>query len=510
MKRQRNGAKPMIRLPDYPELGPRQAPRTPPVTDQQDRAALASARTRLLAADVRLRRELADDADHATWSARYGKGMQAVRTEAGDLIRNPADRARFEQTAALDQQRGAAELARSARQLRFNEDLASLHDTALIASDEATRVAVIDTASEMFDAALANGDLSPESAGQHRQDWVRDYVDKRNELARPVDNGSAHPQAAFWPKATAQDAAVGGGSDREAGPVAPDDVEADIIVSRKQIGSNSTYTLSPGENPWVISQKLGVPVERILEENDLDERSAKKLQPGRVLKVPDYMVVDGEDLGSLADRLGMKADDLLATNPELGRTAADGQIIRFNGGQSDSNTDVGTEGVITGIGRAQIGSGAWRTDVPWTDPFNGKTYGAKKNKCFLFVAYVLSRAGAGPDRSLTGLRKEEGEKGRPPNASEWADSDFQIPGWQILAPGQTPEPGDIAAQEGDFDGATGHVVIIGPRNSDGLLTIIGTSGDGTVQTKPLPRTLVGPDNVAGPIVYRRWVGSKNQ
>jgi hypothetical protein len=191
LKRQRFGDSQMIRLPDYPELGPRNATRTPPVTDQQDRAALASARTRLLAADVRLRRELADDADHATWSARYEEGMQASQTEAGALIRSPQDRARFEDTAKLDLQRAAAELARSARQLRFNEDLATLRETALAAGDEATRVAAIDTAGEIFAAALANGDLTSEDADRARQDWVRRYSVGRIELARLANEVAA-------------------------------------------------------------------------------------------------------------------------------------------------------------------------------------------------------------------------------------------------------------------------------------------------------------------------------
>jgi hypothetical protein len=77
----------MIRLPDYPELGPRLAPRSPQVADRQDRAALASARTQLLAADVRLRRELADDPDHSSWNARYEEG-KVTWAEAGESYHN--------------------------------------------------------------------------------------------------------------------------------------------------------------------------------------------------------------------------------------------------------------------------------------------------------------------------------------------------------------------------------------------------------------------------------------
>jgi hypothetical protein len=142
--------------------------------------------------------------------------MQASQTEAGALIRSPLDRARFEDTAKLDLQRGAAELARSARQLRFNEDLATLRETALAAGDEATRVAAIDTAGEIFAAALEHGDLTPESAGQHRQDWVRDYSAKRIELARLANEG---PDAAN---------AVTGQSDSET-PTNDDDKQSPLV-----------------------------------------------------------------------------------------------------------------------------------------------------------------------------------------------------------------------------------------------------------------------------------------
>jgi hypothetical protein len=171
----------MPRLPDYTDLGARPIPqlrrelardphagavgealagvgeamgeavRQGPV--KPDRAALATARARLLTADVALRQELPNAADHQTWAPRYAEGMQAARAEAMAQIANPADRTRFAQQADLDQSRGAAEIGRAARKARLDADLATLHTTAQAAPDEATRVAVFDTVHEHIAAA---------------------------------------------------------------------------------------------------------------------------------------------------------------------------------------------------------------------------------------------------------------------------------------------------------------------------------------------------------------------
>jgi hypothetical protein len=158
--------------------------------ERPDRGALASARTLMLAADVALRRDLATDPDYGSWSARYDEGMRAARAEAAGLLRNPADRARFEQDAQLDQQRGGAALAREARKARFHHDLGMLHETAQAAGDEATRIAVFDTVHESIAAAQANGDIEPERAGALRREWVSNYAARRTEAIQPTNEAS--------------------------------------------------------------------------------------------------------------------------------------------------------------------------------------------------------------------------------------------------------------------------------------------------------------------------------
>jgi murein DD-endopeptidase MepM/ murein hydrolase activator NlpD len=199
----------MPRLPDYRELGSLNPNAGQRMLERPDRGALASARTRMLAADVALRRDLATDPDYGSWSARYDAGMQATRTDAAGLIRNPSDRARFEQDAHLDQQRGAEALEREARKVRFHADLTTLHDTAQAAGDEATRIAVFETVRESIAAAQANGDLEPERAGALRREWVQNYAQRRIEAIRPTNEVSGDIEADAEPDVDLAARAIG-------------------------------------------------------------------------------------------------------------------------------------------------------------------------------------------------------------------------------------------------------------------------------------------------------------
>jgi hypothetical protein len=139
----------------------------------------------------------------------------------------------------------------------------------------------------------------------------------------------------------------------------------------------------------------------------------------------------------------------------------------------------------------QIGSTDWDTKVAKGNFPEGT------NKCNLFVHEMLTGAGASPG-TPNGWRHPS-----PPSAGQWADPSYAIPGWRVLGPDESPQPGDVAAQPGNYSDATGHVVIVGPNN-----TFIGV-GQSTKPEKieSIPRK----DNIVtlpakGPLLYRRFVG----
>ncbi len=45
------------------------------------------------------------------------------------------------------------------------------------------------------------------------------------------------------------------------------------------------YTVKEGDNPWLIANRLGIKLEELLRINNLDDKKAKKLRPGDKLKV---------------------------------------------------------------------------------------------------------------------------------------------------------------------------------------------------------------------------------
>ena len=141
----------------------------------------------------------------------------------------------------------------------------------------------------------------------------------------------------------------------------------------------------------------------------------------------------------------------------------------------------------------QIGSTAWHIG------FAKGNFPAGKNKCNLFVYEMLNEAGATP-----GLPNGHFYwKQYPPFAGQWADASYAIPGWRVLGPDESPQPGDVAAQPGNYSDATGHVVIVGPNN-----TFIGVGQS----TKPERiESIPKKDNIVtlpakGPLLYRRFVG----
>jgi hypothetical protein len=142
----------------------------------------------------------------------------------------------------------------------------------------------------------------------------------------------------------------------------------------------------------------------------------------------------------------------------------------------------------------EIGSTAWDFDVA------KGTYPEKTNKCNLFVYEMLNGAGASPG-TPNGWRHPS-----PPSAGQWANPSYAIPGWRVLGPDEAPQPGDVAAQAGNYSDATGHVMIVGPNN-----TFMGVGkpehphAPEKIESVPKKDIIVEPP-AKGPLLYRRYVG----
>jgi RHS repeat-associated protein len=110
---------------------------------------------------------------------------------------------------------------------------------------------------------------------------------------------------------------------------------------------------------------------------------------------------------------------------------------------------------IAEVARSKVGSHAWDYDK------EKDNFPKNSNKCNKFVYDVLKEAGASPGTPNTNFLKELfGIDGYPPTADQWADPNYKIPHWRVLQPGETPQPGDVVAQQIDYADATGHVGIV--------------------------------------------------
>ncbi|MBH0743371.1 RHS domain-containing protein, partial [Salmonella enterica] len=81
-------------------------------------------------------------------------------------------------------------------------------------------------------------------------------------------------------------------------------------------------------------------------------------------------------------------------------------------------------------------------------------FGDHKNKCNLFVSDVLKKADVEPPERD---RKWLFFGGGPITAGTWADTNKDIPGFDIVS---QPRPGDVVAISHDYSDATGHVAIV--------------------------------------------------
>lgn len=158
------------------------------MVEKEDRLSYAAAKTEILKADVTARAELEKDPDFEGWEPKYQARMKAARERAAAMIRSSSDRKLFEADAGVDVLRGASALAsgatikrNEARKATLYEALAAHDDIGLNATDDATREANLTNISELINAGVAGGYLSPVEAVNLRKQKTESYVSQRAE-----------------------------------------------------------------------------------------------------------------------------------------------------------------------------------------------------------------------------------------------------------------------------------------------------------------------------------------
>lgn len=148
-----------------------------------------------------------------------------------------------------------------------------------------------------------------------------------------------------------------------------------------------------------------------------------------------------------------------------------------------SPANIGRRARIAGVARRHSGD----TSMPYT---------TGHPTCNLFVQRTIAESGA--PKPL--VKKADGIWAAP-SAGEWANS--PVPGWRFLKPGETPEPGDVAARKENFVDATGHSGIVVAIDRTGIVTAI--AAHETVIGKDMTFQPSSRKNPNGNI-FRRYVG----
>jgi RHS repeat-associated protein len=166
--------------------------------------------------------------------------------------------------------------------------------------------------------------------------------------------------------------------------------------------------------------------------------------------------------------------------------------------QEGSQANIDKRNAIAATAEKYDGSTVWAYDTA------KGVFPERQNKCNQFVGDVTAEAGAQatvPGKDGKPFLQADG-KARPPTAAEWANRGTSIPNWRVLAAGEPPQPGDVAAYKigrGNTPGATGHSGIVIRDRKTGALTSISAH-----------HRRVGPANSQffgrTDVVFRRYTG----
>ena len=122
-----------------------------------------------------------------------------------------------------------------------------------------------------------------------------------------------------------------------------------------------------------------------------------------------------------------------------------------NAGEARGDFDHQISLNIARVARGYVGSEDW-LDMPG------------RNQCNIFVYDVLREVGHAPPKMFASRRSILGFRftlNYPPLARQWADPNFHIPFWGVVAGGpDRAKPGDIIAERINYSDATGHIGIV--------------------------------------------------
>ncbi len=96
------------------------------------------------------------------------------------------------------------------------------------------------------------------------------------------------------------------------------------IIAGSTIGVyalDTSYTVQKGDTYWIISQKLGVPINSLMAANNANQNTV--IYVGQKITVPQYKlytVVSGDTYWKVSQKLGVSLDELLALNGANGKS----------------------------------------------------------------------------------------------------------------------------------------------------------------------------------------------
>lgn len=168
------------------------------VVQRNDRFNYAAAKSTLLQADIEARRELEEDPDWATHETRYREKMTKAKAAAVGVIKNPTDRAMFEQDAGIDVERGTEAIRGGARKREVDWGRSVLEERldknrmmAWEAKDEATRQAFVLASDDLIAGAVEKGYLKQEEAGAVKRGFAEAYAKGAMNMMTPEEGLAA-------------------------------------------------------------------------------------------------------------------------------------------------------------------------------------------------------------------------------------------------------------------------------------------------------------------------------
>ena len=163
------------------------------ISDRDTDYQIAEARTQFLARKAEQDAAYDQDQDHATIAQRYEQNMREAMEAAGANISIPRAREMFRKSVEPDLERGKQNMEslafakrRDERRARTNEQLNSLHDTA-ITGTAADMLSANETARQMLEAEVAAGNYSQEEAGNIYRAWRGNAAISRIQSMEPED-----------------------------------------------------------------------------------------------------------------------------------------------------------------------------------------------------------------------------------------------------------------------------------------------------------------------------------